>query len=171
MKAVDSGNVCHESVYERLFRNLAPMLRNFLLYKFRDQEAAEDAVQEAFITLWNNCKNVTEGLAKAYVFKVGQNQMLKKVEKEKVHARYIGLQSSDQEASGPDFDLEYQEIHNNLKTAIEQLPEGQREVFLLNRIDGKTYVEIAELLEVSVKAIEKRMHKALLKLREICVNI
>lgn len=172
LEAVGSGDVCQEAVYERLFRNLSPVLRNFLLYKFRDQEAAEDAVQEAFVTLWKNCKRVTEELAKAYLFKVGQNQMLKKVEKEKVHARYIGLQSgSTEEASGPDFDLEYQELSVKLQSAIEQLPDGQREVFLMNRIDGKTYAEIAELLEVSVKAIEKRMHKALLKLREVCEKI
>lgn len=172
LEAVESGNVCHEAVYERLFRTLSPVLRNFLLYKFRDQESAEDAVQEAFVTLWRNCKNVTEALANAYLFKVGQNQMLKKVQKEKVHARYIGLQTtSHKDEAGPDFDLEYQELSVKLQSAIEQLPDGQREVFLMNRIDGKTYVEIAELLEVSVKAIEKRMHKALLKLREICKNI
>lgn len=172
MESAESENVCQEMVYERLFRNISPMLRNFLLYKFRDQEAAEDAVQEAFITLWKNCKSVTEALAKAYLFKVGQNQMLKKLEKEKVHARYIGLQSTThEESAGPDFDLEYQELNTKLQIAIEQLPDGQREVFLLNRIDGKTYAEMAELLNVSVKAIEKRMHKALMKLREICENI
>ncbi len=172
MEVAESENVCQEMVYERVFRSISPLLRNFLLYKFRDQEAAEDAVQEAFVTLWKNCKSVTEALAKAYLFKVGQNQMLKKVEKEKVHARYIGLQAvSNEETAGPDFDLEYQELNSKLQLAIEQLPDGQREVFLLNRIDGKTYGEMAELLGVSVKAIEKRMHKALIKLREICKNI
>ncbi|MEL7378209.1 MAG: sigma factor-like helix-turn-helix DNA-binding protein, partial [Bacteroidota bacterium] len=49
---------------------------------------------------------------------------------------------------------------------IEDLPEGQRTVFLMNRSDGKTYKEIAELLGLSVKAVEKRMHGALVHLRK-----
>jgi len=54
-----------------------------------------------------------------------------------------------------------------LEEAINSLPEGQREVFLLNRIEKHTYKQIAEMLDVSVKAIEKRMHKALLKLKTL----
>ena len=46
------------------------------------------------------------------------------------------------------------------------MPEKQREVFLLSRIDKKKYVEIADIVGVSVKAVEKRMSKALLTLKE-----
>ena len=167
MEVNSSENVCEEAVYERLFRSLAPTLRNFLLYKFRDQDTAEDVVQEAFVILWNNCKKVSEALARSYLYKVAQNQMLKKVEKDKVHTRYMQLQVKPMDEMGPDFDLEYHELGKRLQTVIEELPEGQREVFLLNRIDGKTYVEIAEMLDVSVKAVEKRMHKALVALRKV----
>jgi RNA polymerase sigma-70 factor (ECF subfamily) len=58
-----------------------------------------------------------------------------------------------------------------LENAISSLPERQREVFLLNRIEKKTFREIAELSNVSVKAIEKLMHKALIKLRTQINNI
>jgi RNA polymerase sigma factor (sigma-70 family) len=67
--------------------------------------------------------------------------------------------------------LEEQEFKQQLEKAISDLPEGQREVFLLNRIDKKTYREIAEMLGVSVKAIEKRMHKALKALRVLTKRI
>ena len=53
-----------------------------------------------------------------------------------------------------------------MENALDALPENQRTTFLLNRIDGKKYSEIAEIEEVSVKAIEKRMHLALKTLRE-----
>ena len=58
-----------------------------------------------------------------------------------------------------------------LKSAIADLPDRQREVFLLSKIDKKTYEEIAELSNVSVKAIEKLMHKALVTIREKIENI
>ena len=132
---------------------------------------AEDTVQEAFYTLWQNCKNVTSTLAKAYVYRVAQNQMIKRLEKDKVHRKYMSLQTKSEEEAGPDFFLEYNELSEKLKVAIEQLPDGQREVFLMNRFDNKTYAEIADELEVSVKAVEKRMHKALVKLRMICKKL
>ena len=167
----EEQNVCKESVYERLFISLAPALRNYLLFKFRDQEHAEDMVQEAFVILWQNCKKVTPALAKAYLFKVAQNQFLKLLEKDKVRQKHLNLQTTRQDHESPEFTMEYNEFEATIQNAIEQLPDGQREVFLLNRIEKKTYAEIAEMLEVSVKAVEKRMHKALVRLRETCKEI
>jgi RNA polymerase sigma-70 factor (ECF subfamily) len=62
--------------------------------------------------------------------------------------------------------LEEQEYKEKLERALAALPENQRTTFLLNRIDGKKYAEIADMEGVSVKAIEKRMHLALKSLRE-----
>ena len=150
---------------------LAPTLRNFLLYKFRDVERAEDIVQEAFYILWQNCKNVTPALAKAYLFKVAQNQFLKLIDKDKVRQKHLSLQTEESDHEGPEYQMEYKELSDKLKQGIELLPDGQREVFLLNRIDKKTYKEIAEIQDVSVKAVEKKMHKALIKLRQILKEI
>ena len=55
---------------------------------------------------------------------------------------------------------------DKLQIAIDGLTLGEREVFLLNRIENKKYREIAEMLNISVKAVEKRMHGALIKLRK-----
>jgi RNA polymerase sigma-70 factor (ECF subfamily) len=61
--------------------------------------------------------------------------------------------------------MEMSEFKVKLEQAINDLPDGQREAFLMHRIDQMTYKEIAERLEISVKAVEKRIHKALVKLR------
>ena len=55
--------------------------------------------------------------------------------------------------------------------AISDLPEKQKEVFLLSRIEKMKYREIAEMLEISVKAVEKRMHLALLEMKEKIGNV
>ena len=52
------------------------------------------------------------------------------------------------------------------QTALENLTNGQREAFLLNRIEGKKHKEIAELLGISSKAVEKRIYSALKRLRK-----
>ncbi|MEL6560383.1 MAG: sigma-70 family RNA polymerase sigma factor [Bacteroidota bacterium] len=172
MSEEEIKDVCRETVYEELFRQLAPGLRNFLVYKFRNLERANDIVQEAFLVLWKNCLQVTHALAKPYLYRVAQNQFIKLIEKDGVRQKHLSLQTGESdEGENPHFDLEYQELSEKLKDALEQLPDGQREVFILNRIEKKTYKEIAELQEVSVKAIEKKMHKALIKLRKVIKGI
>ena len=60
----------------------------------------------------------------------------------------------------------YKELLKNYELALERLPEKQRTVFLLSRMDGMKYFEIAESLGLSVKAVEKRMKNALEYLRK-----
>ena len=60
---------------------------------------------------------------------------------------------------------------DKLETTISKLSEKQREVFLLNRIEKKKYKEIANQLGISLKAVEKRMHQALLVMRKEIGNI
>jgi RNA polymerase sigma factor (sigma-70 family) len=67
--------------------------------------------------------------------------------------------------------LEEKEFHQQLLEVIAELPEGAREVFMLNRMDGLKYREIAEMLGISQKAVEKRMHRALTTLRELHPSI
>jgi len=73
---------------------------------------------------------------------------------------------ADRHASTPQFELEEKEFEEQLNNSISALPEGCREVFLMNRIDKLKYTEIAERLELSVKAVEKRMSKAISILKE-----
>lgn len=171
MSGDKANNVCKQSVFEKLFHSLAPGLRNFLMYKFQNTDLAEDTVQEAFVILWKNCKKVTVDKAKSYLYQVAKNQMLKGIEHQKVQEKYMSFRSKPEEEVSPGFLLEYKELSEKLKLAIEKLPDGQREAFLMHRYDKKTYAEIADELGVSVKAVEKRIHKALVKLREICEKI
>ena len=67
--------------------------------------------------------------------------------------------------------MEATELKAQLQKAINELPERQRTVFLMNRFDNQSYTEIAAALDLSVKAVEKRMHLALLSLRKVVNNI
>ena len=65
-----------------------------------------------------------------------------------------------------DMDLVARELQYKLETALACLPEPQRTVFLMNRVEKQPYSEIAECLGISTKTVEKRMHGALVALRE-----
>jgi RNA polymerase sigma-70 factor (ECF subfamily) len=78
------------------------------------------------------------------------------------------LKDHDRQVSeSPQEIMEHDEFAEKLNRTMEKLPEAQRIVFLMNRIDDLTYREIAERLAISVKAVEKRMQGALESLRSI----
>lgn len=161
--------ICEERLYERFFKHQAKALRNYLCAKFGSMDLAEDLMQEAFIKLWDNCAKVSPNKAKSYVYTVATNLGISQKRHEQVKFRHQAIILQEYGSStneSPEFLLLQKEFKVKFKRTIASLTERQREVFLLSRVEKKTYKEIAELLGVSVKAIEKLMHKALLKIKE-----
>lgn len=168
------NSICNEEIYESFFHTHARMLRNYIYYKFGDEDQAEDVVQETFVKLWNNCGKVPLEKAKSYIYTVATNLSASIKRHDKVKLKYEAhfiSEQKDRTNESPEFLTLEKEFMEKLNKAISTLPERQREAFLLNRIEKKTYNEIAEIMEVSVKAIEKLIHKALLKLRNEIGNI
>jgi RNA polymerase sigma-70 factor (ECF subfamily) len=160
-------SVCEQKNFEEIFNKHSQTLRNFIYYKCGDTQQAEDIVQESYIKLWDNCAKVMFEKAKSFLYTVASNRFLNEVAHKKVVLEHQRRSPSpDRTNETPQFILEEEEFHQKLKKVIADLPEKQREVFLLSRIDKKRYVEIAEIVGVSVKAVEKRMSKALLTLKE-----
>lgn len=158
-------NVCEEKVFNHIFTSNSKTVFNYIYYKFGNEEKAQDAVQEAFVKLWENCSKVIPAKAKSYVYTIANNLYLNIIKAEKVRLKYAHL-TNDVTNETPEFLLEEKQFHDKLESALNQLPDNQRTTFLLNRIDKIKYAEIAKMEGVSVKAIEKRMHLALKSLRE-----
>ncbi len=155
----------HHKTFQKLYEELASSLYNFLYYKTGDKYLAEDILQDSFIKLWNNLENVEEVKAKSYLFTVANNNFLNHVAHKKVVLRYASESKYSYSNETPEYVMEEKQFEQKLLAAIANLPRKQREVFLLNRIDKMKYKEIADLLNLSVKAVEKRMSAALKHLR------
>jgi RNA polymerase sigma-70 factor (ECF subfamily) len=145
---------------------------NFAYYKCGNSEAALDLVQDAFANIWENCSKIDISKVKTYLFTSINNLFLNTVKHQKVVLKYAkDTPNFDMNNQSPEYLLEEEEFKLKLTTAIASLNEAQREVFLLNRIDGKKYREIAELLDISQKTVEKRMSGALQILKSQIENI
>ncbi|UOB16435.1 RNA polymerase sigma factor [Abyssalbus ytuae] len=162
----EKQSVCNEIVFNKLFADYSNIIRNYIYYKCGDEEEANDIIQESFIKLWNNCASVPFAKAKAFLYTVANNLFLNNIAHKKVVLKYTLEKPQDSTAESPQFILEEKEYMEKLQNAIANLTEAQRTAFLLNRIDGKKYTEIAEILDISVKAVEKRIHGALVSLRK-----
>ena len=165
-------SLCNEIYFNKFYSSHIQSASNFAYYKSGDKNTSLDLAQEAFIKIWENCAKVDFNKAKSYLFKVINNLFLNKVKHEKVVLEYAkNSPYLDINNQSPEYLLEEEEFKTKLKTAIENLTEAEREVFLMNRIDGKKYREIADILTISQKAVEKRMSSALKKLRSKIVGI
>jgi len=159
-------SVCESKSFELIFNEFFSTIRNYIYYKGCDSDQAEDIAQEAFITLWNNCKKVEYNRALFYLKRIANNKFLNVVKHNKVVLNYSKQKTSNSNIETPQFLIEEKEFKQKLQNAINSLTDKEKEVFLLNRIDKKTYSQIAEFLEISIKAVEKRMHNALKKIKD-----
>lgn len=161
-----SKGICDENIFSKFFKDNVKSIRNYLYFKYGNEEQSNDMAQEAFIKLWENCADVPPEKAKSFLYTVANNATLNQIAHQKVVLNYSKNNSLlDRTNINPEFILEEDQFKIKLEKAIANLTEGQRTAFLLNRIEGKKYAEIAIMLDISVKAVEKRIHGALLSLR------
>lgn len=164
--------ICEEVTFSGFFKAHAKSLRNYLLYKYGNEEQAHDVTQEAFIKLWENCSRVPLEKAKSFLYTVANNTLLNQIAHGKVVLEYSRNNApAHSTGESPEFLMEEEQFKIKLQNAIAGLSEAQRTAFLMHRIDGKKYSEIAEELGISVKAVEKRLHGALLELRKEIDNL
>ncbi|MDQ7916034.1 sigma-70 family RNA polymerase sigma factor [Mesonia sp. MT50] len=159
-------HVCQESVFASLYQKHAKNIHDFLYYKFGEVLQPEDKMQEAFVKLWQNCKKVPPSKAKSFLFTVANNLMLNEVKHQKVVLKYEKKKTKHQDHQDPQYLLEEKEYLEKYQKALATLTEAQRVAFLLNRTEGKKHREIAEILDISQKAVEKRIYGALKKIRK-----
>ena len=159
-------NICEEQLFSSIFNKYSKSLHDFLYYKFGEQLNPKDKVQEAFIKLWQNCAKVSVDKAKSFVFTTANNLMLNEVAHQKVKLKYAQTKSKHYTNENPEFLMQEDEYMKKLQTALSNLTEAQRTAFMMNRVEGKRFKEIAKLLDISTKAVEKRIYGALDKLRK-----
>jgi RNA polymerase sigma-70 factor (ECF subfamily) len=128
---------------------------------------ASNIVQEAFLKLWEQRKNIKVGtVLNAYLYKSVRNiclnylRHLKVVDKHAGQMNELSLNYDALKDKSAERLLEA-EIMERLQSAIEKMTPQCRNVFVLSRFENKTYKEIAAELGIAEKTVENQMGKAL----------
>ncbi len=134
----------------------------------KDRETSEDIVQNVFLAIWRNRRSlVIEKDLKVYLFGAVRNQALNVLRDARTVQEAHEKIKITINPSMDFFDkVEYDELGEAIQRAIDSLPAQCREIFLMNRLDGLTYLGIAGLLDISVKTVETQMGRALKRLRQ-----
>ena len=133
-------------------------------YLLKDPAEAEDAVQEAFIKLWNNRDAIDHGKVKAWLMKVTRNTCLDRLRRRKPEQEFDEFQAADHR--GPMFGAQQSELGQWLRNAIGGLREPYRSLVVLRDIHQHSYEEVAGVTELSLAQVTVYLHRARKQLRE-----
>ncbi|KYP12975.1 MAG: hypothetical protein A1D16_19545 [Flavihumibacter sp. CACIAM 22H1] len=132
----------------------------------RDSEKAKDLVQQVFVRVCKNKEQITiEHSIKAYLFRSVHNYCINSLNRDKTFDPLETI-SKPAFAGLGQHSIEVKELRLSIQRALEKLPPQCKQVFLLSRDSGKTYQQISQELNISVKTVEAHISKALKSLKQ-----
>ena len=150
-----------QAQFKEIFDTHFDEIRNYIYYRSGDKELANDVAQETFIKFWEKQFIINDSKVKGLLFKISGDLFVSSYRKQKTALNFKLNLKPNLENETPEDKIQFEELSERYNIALQQLPEKQRVVFLMSRIDELKYQEIADNLGLSLKAIEKRMTLAL----------
>ena len=151
----------NQQAFQQLFDQYFDRVRNYIFYRCGDPELATDITQDTFLRIWEKRLKPDEGKEKALLFKMAGDLFISDYRKKQTALKFVEIARQDEHHPSTDHETDYRELKANYERTLSSMNEKQRVVFLMSRYDGLKYKEIAEHLDISVKAVEKRMNQAL----------
>ena len=155
--------------FDVLYKKYSKKLYNFGYSILKSQEEAENLIQDVYLNLWENRYQVEKDSSiKYYLFTIAYNSAISIIRKKARESEFIEYLKYLQEINEEpvNMELEYNELTNKLDEIVQALPQRQKEVYLLHRVESLKYNEISERLHISVNTIENHMSRALKTIRE-----
>ena len=157
----DNSQTAFKVVYEEYFAKLT----QFIFKMSRNQNLSEEMAQQTMVKVWEQREKIilTTSL-KSYLYKVSYHEYLMHIRKS---SKFQNIEDAVIEAIDEiEDEQDNQILLDKIRKEIDNLPPKCREVFILSKINGMKYKEIAEQLNISTKTIESHMTKALKQIRE-----
>ena len=153
-----------EEAFRLLFVNFFPTLTIFAHRYVSELETCEDIVQDTFFKIWKNRKKLDITTStRNFLITTVKNSCVDYLRKKETEARYHEYRKHTKEQLYNQDDI--YTLTDMVNSALNKLPENIRFVFEKSRFEGKTYREIAEECEISIKTVEANMSRALKILR------
>lgn len=146
---------CFHLVYKKIFLVV------------RQKELSEDLAQEVFLKIWKKREHLhIESNFEGYLATMAYHEALGYLRKKTPELQAVETESLDRVLkSDGHLEIEGMELQERVDKAISDLPPRCRGIFMLSRYEGKSYREIGEIMDISVKTVENQMGKALSTLR------
>ena len=161
--------------FKQLVETWQNMVFNTVLGIVQDVQEAEDVAQEVFIQVYQSVAGFRgEAKLSTWLYRISVTKALDAERKKKSKKRIANLKTwlglSEKEEAihfhHPGVELDNKERAAILFSAMQKLPENQRIAFTLIKTEGLRYEDVAEIMNITVKAVEALMHRAKENLRK-----
>jgi RNA polymerase sigma-70 factor (ECF subfamily) len=171
-----------EGAFRELVSTRQNLVFNTVLGFLQNQEDAEDVSQDVFIKILESIGQFKgESALSTWVYRVSVTSALEFLRRKKRKKRFgfmspLWGENNEQTVELPDFHhpgvaLDKRENAAILFKAIKKLPENQQIAFILNKVEGLSYQEVAEIMNTTLSAVESLLHRARTNLKEILKKI
>ena len=155
----------HANEYNTAVKTHSHNLYKYILKMLKDEDEANDIVQDSFLKLWEHRDAVEFVKSKSWLFTTAYRTMLNKIKRDK-KTESLELENFEEPyISNNSFELK-QLINNGL----ERLPELQKSIILLRDLEGYDYKEIGEILNLNESQVKVYLFRARKKLKDILKN-
>ena len=168
INSIQNGDVF---AFERLVKRYQNPLLNFVFRLLRDRDGAEELVQEVFLRVYkaaSKFKARPDAKVSSWIFKIAYNLSINEIKRRRRFAEFkTGCARDEEKDMRQSLEpIRIRELENEITSALQKLPEGQKAALLLRVREGLTYKEISEVLNVSVPSVEALIFRARKYLRE-----
>ena len=178
IRKLQEGDQMEFTTLMDLYQN---MVYNTALGIVQNEEDADDITQEVFEQVYISIGSFKgESKLSTWLYKITISKSLDHIKKKKRKKRFGGVQSlfggldvekySPVEFNNPGVQLEQKERAGELFAALNQLPDKQKIAFILHKVEGQSYQEVAEIMNKSLYAVEALMSRAKANLKTLLHN-
>jgi RNA polymerase sigma-70 factor, ECF subfamily len=146
-------------LFERHFSLLCCFASRFV----KNAHLAEEVVSDVFLNIWLKREKIEiKTNLKTYLFTAVRNQSLNYLKKNNKHFEDIDAVDKENKASDMNADkfIQYEELKEDIDSLLCQLPQKRQIIFRMNRLDGLSYKEIADILSISLNTVQNQMVEA-----------
>jgi RNA polymerase sigma-70 factor (ECF subfamily) len=160
MEIVAGGNL---DAMTQIFERYHIRLYNFFFQKIRDVAVCEDLTQNVFLKVIKYKHSYKGGKFVSWIFKIARNLFYDYYQEQKKSQPFEEIEAITGELD--DETMERQEEVSHLMKTLNCLNEKDRELIVMNRIDGVKYEQIAEIIDSNAVAVKTKIHRIVKKLR------
>ncbi len=166
VQRLKSGEV---QAFDEIYNLYSKRIYRFAYSFLKTKVNAEEIVQEVFLRVWENRAKINKYYSfKAFLFTISHNIIIDNFRENLKEQKYVEFLKENAVVFHSDTEksMEYSELNKMYWDAIDLLPERRRLIFKLHRIEGLSYSEISQKLNISNKTVENQMSSALKFLKE-----
>ncbi len=157
--SLSKGNLL---AFNTLYREYSGRLYRFALGYLKNEDEAEELVQEVFTIIWEKRRDLNNTLSfKSFLFTIAFNLIKKHFRTRTYLSGFMKSLKGNIEDISTGQKITYNSLYQYISCLVEKLPERRREIFVKSRFEGKNIREISEEMKLSHKTIENQLTDAL----------